>query len=383
MSAVAVSDAHITALNKAKIQLMSKEDSVFFTTLCFSLRHRWSEKIPTAAADSSRMQLLFNPEFFMSLTAPQQVFLMIHETMHIAYLHTERFQEGMNKAKANIAMDHVINLQLLERGFQMPPNGHADPQFKGMAWEEVYKLLPDDNSKPQMADVGQESEGDDGVGKPSLTPEEVQREVDDMLIRASIQSKMAGDKPGTIPGSIQLYLDNLLDPKLPWHRLLAKYLNQFDKSDYSWKKPNRRYFPKHYLPSLYGMKLIDLAIAVDISGSVSDHDFKVFVTEVASIFRMMKPDKITLIQFDTQLQHVNEVRSINELLSLQFTGRGGTYIEPVMQWAQEKTPQLLMVFSDGEFSMPAAKPKSSEVLWLIHNNASFTPPFGKTIHYKI
>ena len=164
---------------------------------------------------------------------------------------------------------------------------------------------------------------------------------------------------------------------------MQKYLNQFDKSDYSWKKPNRRFFPQYYMPSLYGMKLMDLTIAVDISGSVSDHDFKVFVSEVHSIFKMMKPNKITLIQFDTQLQHIDQVKNVNELLKLKFTGRGGTDVHPVLEWAEEKKPQLLMIFSDGEFHMPTEKPKNSEVLWLIHNNKAFAGLFGKTIHYTI
>lgn len=370
-SPAAVTPAHVQALNKAKIALMSKPDSAFFTTICFSLKHVWDDAIPTAATDGRT--IFFSPKFFMGLTVQEQVFLLIHETMHVAYLHMARVQPGMNKAKANAAMDYVINLQLVDRGFTMPKCGLLDQAYAGMCWEEVYKLLPDVPAVPWDDLI---------VGEPGAA-EALSNEVQDILIRASIQSKMGGDKPGTIPGDIQVFLDNLLDPKLPWNRILQKYLNQFDKSDYSWRKPSRRFFPQHYMPSLYGQKLMNLVIAVDISGSVSDHDFKVFVTEVHQILRMMKPEKITLIQFDTQLQHVDEVRSVQELLSLQFTGRGGTLIHPVMDWAEEKKPQLLLVFSDGEFSMPRTKPRHSEVLWLIHNNAGFAPPFGKTIHYHI
>lgn len=369
-----VTQAHHTALSKAKIALMARPDSAFFTTVCFSLIHEWTDKLPTAATDGRK--IMFNPNFFMSLSVEEQVFLLLHETMHVAYLHMQRFVEGMNQSKANIAMDHVINLQLIDRGFKMPKMGYADTQYAGMCWEDVYKLLPDDGSKPMMEDLIP------GSGDP-MEAEVIAQEVQDILVRASIQSKMAGDKPGTIPGDIQLYLDNLLSPKLPWHRILAKYLRQFDKSDYSFKRPNRRFFPQFHMPSLHGQKLMDLAIAVDISGSVSDHDFKVFVTEVHAILKNMKPEKITLIQFDTQLQHVDEVKSVNELLRLKFTGRGGTWIEPVMDWAKEKKPQLLLVFSDGEFSMPAEKPKASEVTWVIHNNKGFAPPFGKVIHYDI
>lgn len=37
------------AMNKAKIALMSREDSAFFTTVCFSLKHIWDNTIPTSS----------------------------------------------------------------------------------------------------------------------------------------------------------------------------------------------------------------------------------------------------------------------------------------------------------------------------------------------
>lgn len=365
--------AHDLALNKAKIELMGKADSAFFTTVCFSMKHLWDESISTACTNGKEIR--YNPSFFLKLTKDEQIFVLLHETMHVAYLHTLRFQKGMCHDKANIAMDHVINLQLIERGFKMPAFGYADKQYAGMCWEEVYKLLPDNPGKPMMSDV---IPGDgDPVAADALTAD-----IQDILVRAQIQSKMAGDKPGTIPGDIEIFLDRLLNPKLPWNRILQKYLNAFAKNDYSFKKPNRRFFPTFHMPSLHGEKLMNLSIAVDTSGSVSDHDFLVFVTEVASILRMMKPEEITLVQFDTQIKSVDKIKSINDLMRCKFTGRGGTQITPVLDWANETKPQLLMVFSDGEFRFHATKAKC-ETLWLIHNNPRFAPPFGKTIHYSI
>ncbi len=380
--AKALIQARNQALDKAKISLMSRPDSAFFTHLCFSLKQRFDEKHSTAYTDGR--EIVWNTHFFMNqLDTEERVFLMLHETLHCAYLHTIRVQPGMDRKRANIAMDHVINLQLMERGFKMPVKVpvHADPQFKGMCWEDVYKLLSDNPGAPAMDDLGDPAEG--------LTAEQADRaaqimeaDMQDILVRASIQSKLANDKPGTIPGDIQIFLNGLLEPKLPWNRLLQKYLNAFSKNDYTFRKPNRRFFPKHYLPSLYGEKLMNLAVAVDISGSVSDKDFHVFVSEIACILRMMQPEKISLIQFDTELKSVDEVKDIKELMKVKFKGRGGTDITPVLQWANAQRPQLLLVFTDGEFRFPALDTKS-KTLWLIHNNKRFSPPFGKVINYKI
>ena len=366
---------HIKALSKAKIQLMAKPDSAFFTTICFSLIHEFSDLIPTAATNGKR--ILFNPKFFMDLDPEERVFLLLHETLHVAYLHVDGVRRGGRCPKKwNQAGDHVINLQLMERGFKMPTGaakGLADPQYAGMSTEEVYKALPD---PPPGAPI------DLDIEESQVPSEELQREVQDILVRAQIQSKMAEDRPGTIPGDIQIFLDKLLNPKLPWNRILQKYLNTFAKNDYSYRKPARRFFPEWHLPSLWSQALMDIAVAVDISGSVSDEDFKRFVSEIASILKMMKPSKITLIQFDTQIQHIDKIRHMQDLMQVNFTGRGGTSIGPVLEWATENKPQLLMVFTDGGFYFPDVSTKRDTV-WLIHGNPGWTAPFGKVIHYEV
>lgn len=365
------------AMNKAKVELMRKPDSAFFTTLCFSLRHIWDDSIPTAATDGTRV--LYNPEFFMNLSHPERVFLMIHESMHVAYLHMLR-KGSRNHRIWNMAADHVINLQLLERDFVMPQGGLADAQYTDMSTEQVYEqLMQDSDAENQtllMEDLMEPSS--------EALSEEITQEVEDILVRASIQSKMQGDRPGTIPGDIQIALDKLLDPKLPWNHILQKFVHRLTKNDYSFRRPNRRFFPDFYMPSLYTESVIDLAIAIDTSGSVSDHDFHVFVSEVVSIFRMVQPENITLIQFDTNIKSVTKTKNIKDVINTPFTGRGGTIIGPVMDWAHKNKPELLMVFTDGEFSMtPNIDNYRHPLIWVIHNNRRFEANKGKVIHYEI
>jgi predicted metal-dependent peptidase len=366
---------HDIALSKAKIALMSRPDSTFFCHLAFSLVHQFSDKIKTAATNGRRV--LYNPKFFMDLNPEERVFLMLHEAMHCAYLHMERLN-GRCPDRFNIAADHVINLQLIERGFKMPKVGLADPQYKELSTEEVYNLLPDNPGQSPGNVPGFGNDLEPGTGDSA----QLEADMQDILVRASIQSKMAGDKPGSIPGDIQIFLDRLLNPKLPWHRILAKYIQAFVKNDYSFKKPNRRFFPQHFLPTLYSQKLLNIAIAVDTSGSVSDHEFNRFVTETHSILRMMAPEKITVLQFDTEIKSITDVRNVRELMNITFTGRGGTLINPVLEWANTNKPQLLLVFTDGYFRFYDLETKA-KTLWLIHDNEKFSPPFGKVIHYEI
>ncbi len=358
------------AYDKAKIGLMARQDTAFFTTIVFSLKLIWDWMIPTAATDGTSIRI--NPNFFMSLNSEERIFLLVHEAMHVALLHMTRLG-GRIHAKWNQACDHYINLMLIDRGFKMPKNGLADPRFKDLSSDEIYPLLPDPPPNESY---------ECDLEPPTSPVEEITHEVEEILIRAAMQSKLQGDAPGTIPGDIEIFLNRLLDPKLPWQRILQKYIQNLSKHDYSWRKPNRRFFPNYYLPSMFSEKLMDIAIAVDASGSVSDADFHRFVSETHGILKMMKPDKITLIQFDSKIKSVDQVRNIRELMNVKFVGRGGTRIEPVLKWADENKPKLLLVFTDGEFHFYKDDCKSNTV-WLIHNSPRFTAPFGKVIHYDI
>lgn len=358
------------ARSKAMIHIMATPDSAFFATGAFSLKYVWDETHPTACTDG--LQVRINPDFFMALTNEERAFLIVHETCHVLYLHITRLMERDSQI-FNIAADYVINLHLVERGWKMPKNGLLDKQFHGMSTEQVYDLIV--NKAPPANFVMDMEEG-------KLDSADLEQQVQDIIIRASIQSKMENDRPGTIPGEIQLFLDNLLKPKLPWNRILKRWLQALCKDDYSFRKPNRRFFPQHILPSLHSEKVMDFAVAVDISGSVSDHEFHTFVSEVASIFKMMKPNKITLIQFDTAIKSITPLTNFNDLMKVKFTGRGGTDITEMIDWVNTNKPQLTLVFTDGGFRFYENN-THQQIVWLIHNNPTWQAKFGKLIHYRI
>ena len=370
-------------LNQAKIGLMSTPESVFFSTILFGMKFVWDDTCPTAW--TTGLKLGFNRSFFLRCTPDERIGVLVHECYHVAAMHIIR--EGSREHDLfNRAADHVTNLDLESRGFRLPSFRLADPRFIGMGTEEVYNVLfaEKQQGEPQqpngMDDLRQPGEGEDGEAP--MSGEDVKRALDDILIRAVVQSKMAGEKPGTIPGEIEVYLDKLLNPKLPWQTILRKWLKSLGKYDYSWKRPNRRFQPQHYLPSLWSEgAMVDFQAWVDISGSETDDDFQRFISELAGILRMMKPKKIELGQFDTCIKSITTVRSVKELENVEFHGRGGTIITQVLDHIEKTRPKVAMIFTDGGFRMDRSK-CSTNVLWMIHDNPNWTAPFGKIIHYS-
>ena len=82
------------------------------------------------------------------------------------------------------------------------------------------------------------------------------------------------------------FFTEFVKPKLNWRRILRKFCTeQLDKADYTWRRPNRRY-PKVYMPSLdYSDTgtLTHLMYFLDVSGSISDDDIKLFNSEIKAI----------------------------------------------------------------------------------------------------
>ena len=356
------------ALQKAKINLMAKPDSAFFCELAFSFKYEWDTEIYAGATNGKVISL--NPETFLDFNTEERVFLILHEVMHSVYLHFERVL-GRDKKRWNKAGDYVINLALVERGFKMPETGLLDYQYQGLTTEQVYDLLPEEDDPNFECDLIEGGE----------SPEQLKEFAEEILVRANMRSQQEGDRPGTIPGDIQLFIENLLNPKISWQKILQQYRTKLSKTDYSFMRPRRKYFPDMILPGIRGYSLIDIAIAVDISGSVSDEEFRQFVGEIGAIFKTCKPEKITLIQFDTAIKSIDELENLRDLMNVKFTGRGGTDVKPVINWANEKKPQLLLVFTDGYFKINCEYKK--DLMWLIHNNPKFASPFGRVAYYNI
>lgn len=357
-------------LDRTKIALMQSKESVFFTTIVFSLKFVWDDTQPTAYTDG--YTLGFNPAFFLGMPKEQRVGVLVHEACHVAYDHMGR-RMGRDMNLWNMAADHVINLELLGRGFKLPEFRLADERFKGMSTEQVYNLLQAEqyNEPNPMADMRDPEQ---------VKPEEYKRHIEDLIIRASVQAKMGGGA-GSIPGEVELFIDTLLKPRLPWQTILRREVGALVKKDYSWMRPARRFFPEHHLPSLSNPAPYALTFYVDISGSVSDHQFKVFVSEIAGAIRMFSPPSVTVVQFDTSIKSIDAVRSLAELSKIEFHGRGGTCPECIFEHMETSKPQLALVFTDGEFEWPRDTLKQ-RLLWLINDNPGFVPQFGRALHFR-
>ena len=371
------------ALSKCKVSLMLEKNSVFYSTIVFSLESIWDTSIPTASTNG--LNLKINPEWFMALSPKQRIGLVVHEANHVALLHPVRLGNRDHKV-FNMAADHMINLMLLGNGFELPEGGLHDSKYTDMSTDEIYNILIKDATL-QNSGGGSGGEGsgeyDCDIQATTGTPNEVadiESRITDTLIRAITQSKLTGEV-GDIPGELEIYLDKLLNPKLPWNVILQNYLTSFIKEDYSYRRPNRRYMPEFILPGLYGEGLGEIAFGVDTSGSVTDDEFLHMVSELHEIKETLKPSKMTIIDFDTVIRNGQERTDGDTLSSIKFTGRGGTSLKPVFNYYTEKQPELLIIFSDLECA-PITVDPGFPVIWICVQNPNAKVYFGEKIDYE-
>lgn len=395
--------AAVESLSKAKTKLMLKKDCAFFSTLILQTPVYWvtEDEIPTAATDG--IHLFFNPDFFMKLDNEEKIFLLLHEIMHNVYDHGIR--RGFRDAKIwNKAGDYVINDELIQRNFKMPKGGLHNVDYRDWSADAIYADLMQkqdegggsgpDNPWPDLQDPADDSGNGDGNGNgsgsqgiggiPKPTAAEAEEHNKDLLASATQISQMSGDKAGTIPGSLQRHLDDLLNPKLPWTKILAKFLFSMNKNDYSWRKPNRRFISQGIvMPSLHSEGIGRISFAIDTSGSVSVSDFNRFMSEIAYVFKQFQPKEINVMQFDHILQGNDKCCSVQDFMKLEFKGGGGTNIDPVLEaFKEDDVSKALIILTDGYLHQRVDLDPKKPVIWCIYDNPGFVPEFGTAIHFS-
>lgn len=368
-------------LDKTKSAVfLDKKNAAFLGSLMCSLNFVWSRDLPTAATNA--ITFWWNPDWFLSLDPEVRKTILMHELWHVARLHMIRL-ENRNPRLWNYACDIRINNDLEREGasFYGVEDCWKDQSFDAngiMAEEDIYEKICSDGNEPKGSSWNDVSEDGDMI---PLSNQEKQTVVNS-VVQAVHQAKIAG-QAGNLPGGLQEVINKFLEPVIPWQTILMQFFTDLLSEDYSWKRPNRRYSDM-YLPSKFtdDGRLEHLIYFLDVSGSISDRDLLRFNSEVKYIQETLKPQRLTLVQFDTVIQDVREFKEEDPFDEIHIIGRGGTSFEPVREYILEHRPTAAIIFSD-MWCLPM-KPLDEEIpiIWVAIDNRTATVPFGKLIHIK-
>jgi predicted metal-dependent peptidase len=358
----------------------------------------------TAATDGRKFY--YNSEFVNKMPLKQVEFLVGHEVLHAVYDHMGRRGDRDPKI-SNIAADYCVNADLVDQkvGEKITVVGMLyDPKYKGMSMEEVYDDLMQNANKidinkllSQVLDEHLDGDGDDddgdgdgdkdGNGRPKLSAAD-KKAIKDELKEAMVAAAQAVGA-GNLPAGVKRLVKDMLEPQIGWKELLEQQVQSTIKCDYSFARPGRKsWHMDAILPSQKPGETIDVVIGIDTSGSITDHDLKVFLSEIKGIMESYDEYKIHVMGWDTQVHNHADFTSENlsDIAEFQPGGGGGT--DPMCVWErlieEGIEPKKLIMFTDYCFFGWDPKKVESycDTVWIIKGNPSAEPEFGVWAHYE-
>lgn len=185
---------------------------------------------------------------------------------------------------------------------------------------------------------------------------------------------------GKLPGCLERLAGGRLFPSLSWRELLRRFLDQAAKNDFSWVRPNRRHVHSGlYLPGLHNLELAEIAVAVDVSGSITQPELERFAAELSAVLEEFTSE-ITVLTCDAALTSSRRLSSMDLPLDFTATGGGGTSFRPPFQRLEEDgaAPACLVYFTDLACDAYPEAP-GYPVLWVTPNREFQPPPFGEVV----
>ena len=362
-----------------------------------------SDWCPTAATNGRNFY--YNKDFVSKLSVKKLEFLFGHEILHCVLDHFGR-AGSRDRRLCNIAQDFAVNQILVDErvGEKITEVDIClDSKYRGMAWEEIYDDLYEKAEKISMEDLlkelgdllddhinedgaGSGKEDKDGKGgKPAMTKEEAQK-LRDEIKEAMIQSAAAAGA-GKVPAGIQRLIKDLTEPKMNWRQIVRQEIQSIVRNDYSFVRPSRKGWQTGaVLPGMIPDTTIDVAIALDMSGSIGQEDAATFLSEVKGIMDQYEDFKITLFCFDTEIYNCQVITQDNsgDLLEYECQGGGGTDFEACYNFMKEQgiEPKKFIMFTDGYPCGSWGDENYCDTLFIVKGNTSAEAPFGQTVIYE-
>ena len=384
----------------------------FFGNMATRLRSVAADDwLPTAAVDGRN--LYYNTQFFNAMGNKEIEFVVAHEILHMVFDHLDR-REERNPMLYNISADYIVNNTLVRDRIGEKPkivDCFQDFKYEGWTSEEVYDELFKEAQKNgeeflkqlgEMLDEHLESdsdgdseegqEGQDGNGntvsksKPKYSKEEMKKIKDEIKENMISAAQSAG--AGNVPSAVARIIKELTEPKINWRELLRQQIQSTIRSDYTFIRPSRKgQMSGAVLPGMNFQDTIDIAVTIDMSGSISDAQGRDFLSEIKGIMEEYQDYNIKVWCFDTQVYNEADFSADGgeDLMDYQLMGGGGTDFMANWTYMKEQNyvPKKLIMFTDGYAWDSWGDPDYCDTVFIIHGNRDkgLQAPFGQTAHY--
>lgn len=378
-------DEKLIAARLSEARILLLKDYPFFGRLLMNLRFGLAD-CGTAFTDMTR--IVFDPDFAARLSEDGIICVLIHEVLHCVLKHCTRGR-GKHHFIYNLACDIVVNSVILDM------LGKDDIKVDNVS---LMHLAPDgtegrDNTAEEIYDM-----------LIHMTPEQVEGfcegGIDDHSVWNGIEGQMWEEiweerirkasqhcgRGSGIPDYIARHLTEIdRNPRVNWRQVIHDFI-QFDRNDFDFKRPDRRYMPGLFMPSyrenVDGCRVDDLWFLVDTSGSVSDGALSVAYSEICQAIEQIGSLNGILSFFDEEVSAPIPFESVEDIISIKPIGGGGTSFEAIFDKLGElvsigEAPGLMIIITDGYSTFPdEERALGIPVMWIIVDS-DVTPTFGE------
>jgi len=379
-----------TRLKKAHISLMKHPETALYSGVMLMGKSSVEDEKFTAYTDGVNKR--YSREFISKLSDAELRGLVLHENLHVALKHIQRFKKEFKAEPMliNASADYVVNdiiLNLNDRSFlTLPEDRLYDAKYRNWSVREVYEDLKkqrQDNNTPQGGNEYKTLDDHDFESSQNMTEaeaKELSSKIDKALREGGI---LAGRMGAKIPRTIQ----ELLEPKVDWREVLREFVTSATRGsdEYTWRRFNKRLMANDiYMPSMENESIGELVVAIDTSGSIDGVALTEFASELASICSVCTPSKVRVLWWDTEVhgEQVFSPEDYNNLKDiLKPQGGGGTMVSCVSDYINAKkiNSEAVIVFTDGYLESDIKWNISVPTLWLVTQAKDFTPPSGKVV----
>ncbi len=371
-------------VDKVNLSLMEEKDNFYGYFLFQTSREiKFDISSPTAINfKGAKYVIYFNPIIFLNLNMKQMESTIKHEILHIVSMHLVRAKElkgKYSKLAINMAMDIVVNKYINN----LPPYATTLEQvnlnysLKLEAYEPFEYYVEKIQTELDLQEEDEHGEEHDSNKNENIenqySPEkthdiwEDSNDIDEKTLKEFTEKFINSSQKGKIPDYLEGMISALKNSggELPWNLYLKKLMGTVESNKKKTITRRNRRQPNRLdlRGELRGHKA-EIAVALDISGSISDEEFKQAIKEVLNIVKNYNHE-ITIIECDNEIRRVYKVKSINDIKD-RINIRGGTKFTPVFEYANNKKINLLVYFTDGKGEDKLqAIPRGYKILWVI------------------
>ena len=153
--------------------------------------------------------------------------------------------------------------------------------------------------------------------------------------------------------------------QLPWQVYLSRLMGRLESNKKKTiMRRNRRQPNRLDLRGELRNHRPEIAVAIDVSGSMSDGEFVNAIKEVLAIVKHYHHE-ILLIECDDKIRKSYKVKSEKEIQE-RSKEREGTLFSPVIEYLNQRKVNLLIYFTDGKGeNYLKTQPKGYDILWVL------------------